>query len=54
MEYGDLYTNLFRVRHEVDYSDLVEVDPIITRKWLPSVKSFIEDIEQLTEERMGE
>jgi len=53
-EYGDLYTKLFNLRHETDYAVLIEIDPAETRGRLPSVKRFIEAIEQLIEERIGE
>jgi len=42
-----LYSDLFDVRHEADYSDLVEIDPVQTGQLLPQVKRFIDAIEQL-------
>jgi len=46
-EYRKLYSDLFDVRHEADYSDLVEIDPVQTGQLLPQVKRFIDAIEQL-------
>lgn len=53
-EFGDFYTKLFDVRHETDYADLVETDVTKSVEWLPQVKRFIDAIEQLVKERMGE
>jgi len=46
-EYRKLYSELFDVRHEADYSDLVEIDPIQILDWLSQVKRFIDAVEQL-------
>jgi len=45
---GDLYTRLFDMRHETDYSVLIDIDPLEVQAWLPQVRDFIDRIAQLT------